>query len=358
MMRGVMVRGAGLLTLGVASVSWGQERPASASGQSRAEEGGAQAGSKDGLAASIEAVIAELPLARAEHAWSGSRWREHWTMEVMSGRLERGMLTSEQLGRAVLKSVPLRGSAKWFRNRPYAVWLRAPAWLCDYEIVARPVLKPAEKARAHLSCGLQCGNALEWQEEEESFQVIGLLPEGTAEVMFDVTVRPARDGAKWQGRVPLPVELIDEVEREPDATNELTAAVREANVIRIRNELYNGHPSLWMNSRFVRPISGVLQNTSVAIVAELLRDGEVIAAQRFEDPDDTGSVLASTRFIRGEVAERIAARKEIERFTIRVRGEPPKDDNRWCRTRYWAGAHTIPLGQVLDEESGVRAKDR
>jgi len=174
---------------------------------------------------SLDELIDRLPLAGSEWLWDDSQQggKEHPASREMSRRLIAGAtLSDDQWRRALLGTEAIRHPQRWPNDTPYRLYLAVPRWLdvTQIRLEARGIELGAVKAGATTTpfCGT-CDHALRLAERQG--MLIGALPEGTTELIFDVEVergtmrrnphRPVSPtpGILWKGTITLPVELID-----------------------------------------------------------------------------------------------------------------------------------------------------
>ncbi len=311
---------------------------------------------------SNDELIARLPPARQERAWDeatgsviDSEAANEWAKRVAAKKFTR-----DEFSQAVRACGMLRSSPTCFENEPYHVWFRMPTWLWGHVAVARPVLAAFADAKAPERIRHGCGMVSAYEEERESFQAIGILPPESTEVQFEILISPSE---VWEGaeitetvRVTLPVRIVAKAEPEPVDGPEVTRAVAEAMVIFCSPGLFWRDPSVHLFTQFLRPLNGPLVETLVSLQIEILKDDQVVFTHCIPDPDDEyGDLeLASFASIHDGLARDIIRRKEIDRYSVRVRGVKPQTSNQWCRTQYWSGSITLPLGVVRDAKSGIR----
>lgn len=314
-------------------------------------------------------LISRLPPARQEVVYDPSIRRptdNRFSVEWGS-RIAAGKVTPDELGAALRQCGMIRSSPTWFAGEPFFVWMRMPDWLPGQVATAKALLSNSAEIRtseADLSRG-GCGNAMAWQESQESRQCVGILPPGTREVVFKVEIAPSRffGGAKlkWSGEITLPVEVVAKAPPAPIDTPELTALIQRASQVTCPNGFFKDGPAIWLNVRAARPLTGPLTSTLMCFKAELLKDGAVVATQLIDDPDEAygeermSRILSrTTEFTRGELARSVILRKGIDHYTVRISGVAPSGPNQWCRTQYWSGSFTVPLAAALEPEAGMR----
>lgn len=311
---------------------------------------------------SNDELIARLPPARQERAWDAARGSvmDSAVANEWAKRVAAKKFTREEFAKAVQVCGMLRSSPTCFQNEPYHVWFRMPSWLPAQVAVARPSLAAFAEAKVPDGPREKCGWVVAAEEVSESFQKIGILPPGTTVVQFDILISPSE---VWKGaditetvHVELPVKVVPRAEPEPVDDPELTRAVADAMVISCSPSFFWEDSSVSLSTEFRRPLNGPLVETLVALQIEIVKDDQVMFTHRIPDPDDEyGDMeLASFASIRDGLALDIIHRKEIDRYSVRVRGVKPQTSNQLCRTQYWNGSITLPLSAVRDAKSGMR----
>lgn len=297
-------------------------------------------------------------------------WDEDEAVNEMMQRVEKGLISSEEMGKAFAKAAVLRSSAQWFKGEPFRVWFRLPQWLAKeswFDATAKLVQvngKPidAEQMLKARSIFPGCGNGLQLQEHQEAYQLVQRLPDDATSATFEVRVLNTDAAAdlksEWKFTVTLPVTLVDRADPTPVDDPPLTAAVKQLVNVSCANGHFREGPAGWLSSWFRRPATGPLTNTIVRTELAILEGEKQVYVQIAEDPDGEypdDIYFKEHAFLRGDLAAQIIDRKDLERFTVRVRGMPPgKEGNQWCRAHYWAGEYTVPLTELLEPECGMR----
>lgn len=349
---------------------------------------GAQVSSSESTDTSLEAAdsVAELDmnelilrLPPAGKEWTGERSEEGDRIDdpasdEMRRRLDDGaQLTDEQWQNALLLSKAIRAHKKWPRNEQFRVSLTVPRWLGIAQIRLVPQLPELKSTSVgELKTGFSGTGAMIDARDARAGLCLGILPEGTTEIVFDVEVergegflaeystKPAPPpGLLWRGPITLPVELVDSFDEisEPIDNELISEAVKDAIGAGFRN--WGGYdkpvPFLVIDpdlSRFP-----ILENVGLDIKVEVLQGEKVVAETWLVAADvDTLSLIGSIhsgseRFYGSTNLDVSEVNSRTDGWVIRLTGRNEHVFILWHAEMHWSGSITIPWQDVVAHET-------
>lgn len=315
-----------------------------------------------------EELISRLPTIEREQVrdTGKSTWVLNPLISEMRTRVERGDIDNHEMQQAFVKVGSLRTSPTWHKAKDFAIWFRLPKWLGDdfnFNATAKPSFVNSSTAHARSRISFGCGNAIAWEEEKESYQMVGVLPADCSLVDFEINIKASvwahPNAEKWNFKITRPVRQIDAAPLKPVDDPAMLVEIRRLVNVSCANGYFNNGASVWLSSWFKRPPVGQLTSTVVVLELSILDGDNVLYTTIDADPDEAYGEKAwgNTKFFRGKVAEQIVNREELDRYSVRVRGIAPEgNSNLWCRENYWHGEFKLPLKEVMEPEAGLRGR--
>ncbi|QDU67627.1 hypothetical protein [Engelhardtia mirabilis] len=339
---------------------------------------------------SLADLIPLLPPVWIERGTIGGEQALHPVTEEVRDRLRGGERMSDELWRhALVDTGVLRVPRRWPQDLPFAVSMTAPEWLG----MARVIVDPRGGRLGAPRCGSLlpeiCGTGYFWGLEDATYQELGDLALGRHEIPCEVTVRGGFNGDAleqasradreddgkvdcaawdypllWEGTLDLSVEVVASLDEAwtPVSTPEVDAAVSEAVSLRIA-ERGPGYSDAfaWIRCEPDTELHPELRGLGLALVAELLEDGEVVATNRLpRHPRQSAWSSERDRFgtpsledplgpVPGALARRGAG---ADGWSLRLRGTSEMIETQWHADRYWSGTVEVSLTDAMKRGAG------
>ncbi len=224
----------------------------------------------------------------------------------------------------------VRSRERWPVDYEWVISVGLPHWL---ESIGRP----------------QTSSPLEGAEDSHGIHLIpwraGKLAAGTRAVERQRTVGP------WSGEWTVPVVLVESADdaMTPVLSNMIDAAIRRSLDVGFAND--PNPPAgidMMVGARLFRSRAPILDDVAVGIVVELKRDAEVMKEWVLVMRNSPyGEPVDWIRFKRPTPGWNDQDAAEMDRWTVRVRGDVEAALNDLKRPRYWAGEYTVPLTDLL-----------
>lgn len=189
------------------------------------------------------------------------------------------------------------------------------------------------------------------QDAEESFGThllpwrAGKLAPGTRAVELQLAV------GSWSGDWSVPVVLVESPDdaMTPVQSNMIDAAIRRSLDVGFADDPIPAiGTDMKVGARLFRSRAPILGDVAVGIVVELKRDTEVVKEWVLVMRDSPyGEPVDWIRFKRPTPGWNDQDAAEMDRWTVRVRGDVEAALTDLRRTRYWAGDYTVPLTDLL-----------
>jgi hypothetical protein len=198
--------------------------------------------------------------------------------------------------------------------------------------------------------------AMQWYDETIE---VGLVPEGTRELSFHVTLveerwhvddeEPPREVFVWQGHTAMPIRItrgVDDVIT-PVRSDELDDLMR--NSLRLGIHHRECFPGVWCETEGEElPTGPQLDDLTIGLVLEFRHEERLVAWGRFWWRCDAewGTPWYAPVEIEGDGEAVFEAARHEDGWTVVVTGDGPTALRDFDSTHYWAGRYAIPLSDV------------
>lgn len=330
----------------------------------------------------IDDLIKRLPPAGQEWRWDRgeSKGVEHPASLEMRRRVVADGLTDEQWQKALLESGAIRLRSRWPRAEEYRASLTVPRWLGLTQIRLTPRMEGGRTIAAGELMWSFSGTFPAMRARDARLgNSMGVIPEGTTELVFDVEVERGRAGRMfredegeapppgmlWSGTLSLPIQLVDSFAEAipPVQGEELDGAVRDAIGAGFRRWGKEDEVGFVLVDpdcdRFpILKTTGLdlkvelLQSNEALMRGEQLLEGKLVAS----DADlmtTLSSVRTGSHRFYGSMNVGIARPADTTKWHIRITGGSDHLWALWHAKQRWAGSITIPWDEAVEKEVGV-----
>ncbi len=298
---------------------------------------------------SLRDLLAEVP----DDAWD--RWPSRWTSSPatleLRRRAESGELTDEEWSLALVQADTIHTRKKWPAGQPLMLSVDEQAWLRMTEIRVHAVEPELGEVFASNLLPSWCGNGYIAEKENNSHLRLAPLPDGTTQIVFEVTILQANDLENgsleshrlWKGRIRLPVRATSTLEEALPSTTIGTEEI-EHRLVAGRSSFCPSKGDLYVSLRGTSAEFPALEHTGIALIVEVWRSGQRVGATGF-------SGFGAIRIFSG-LAGSIGPGADLSTWELRVRSDPARALAMWYADRCWSGEFTLPLSVAM-----ARAKD-
>jgi len=293
-------------------------------------------------------LLAEVP----DDAWA--RWPNQWkltpaTLELRR-RAESGELTDDEWRIALLHADTIHTRKIWPAGQPLVLWIDEQAWLRMTEIRAHAVEPELGEVFASNLLPSWCGNGYIAEKQDNAHLRLGPLPEGTSQIVFEVTILQADDLENgsleshrlWKGRIGLPVQAVSTLEEAFPSTTSGTEEIRSLLAAGRSNAFSSrGHPCVTLHGTYAE--FPELEHTGIALTVELWRSDRKMGS--------TELGFGGFAIFSG-LAGSIGPEVDLSMWEIRVRSNPVRALQMWYADRWWSGEFTLPLSVAMSRGDG------
>ena len=319
-----------------------------------------------------ESAARELPLEELLAKVPHDAWGPHpnrWTLSAetleLRRRAESGELTDDEWRIALIAADTIHTRKRWPAGEPLVLWVDQQAWLRSTEIRVRAIEPELGGVSANNLTPSRCGNCSESRRWRNRDLRLAALPDGTSQILFEVTILQADDldgrnrkrlstRQLWCGYLRLPVQAVSTVEEALPSTRDGLDAIQNAlRAGRSTAEDSRGEPYFTLGGTYAE--FPMLEHTGIALTLELWHSGRMMGSTDLVA--GPGSAFSFPRMdfsgygmIEG-LAETIAGPDvDLSTWEVRVRGNPGQALSIWEADRWWSGGFTLPLSVAMSRD--------
>lgn len=321
----------------------------------------------DARGLSMDQLIAMLPVAGEEVGADGEGYAIDARATEFERRLAAGARLNDDQWRAVIANTRLlRWRERWPVTHDYYVGAFQPRWGWRLEFRFAPRGDSLDAVLCGTTHYETCGVGAMGRMSDQQVQRIGLLPQRTHALVYDVTVveRATEPGPPtrllWRGSIETPVKLTATLDEAlpPLSAPSLAAALRERLVAQPYWVWGEVEPKCATQLRMEinRSHAPELATVGLSLRIDVLRDGNVVESHRM--PMETWDVFlrSGKKLITlGGVVETalvtpaaLADSEELARWSFRLVGIPDGALTQWNATSWWTGEVTVPAAEAFE----------
>lgn len=330
----------------------------------------------------LDQLIEQLPRVGRESKWNRETmsWDDEPAVDEFSRRLSTGVkLTDAQWQRALTRTGVFRARSKWPATRPLAVSMEMPSWLPVTKIVATPLNRGLQQAKAESVPIGGCGAYDEAVYRKALHQELGMLGLGEHNIMFDVTIDVRGDtrflgrskralagpplGMLWNGPLPVQVEIVPTIDEAipPVSGPELDAAVRASLGVAYADW---GQPERRAAILVIDPDTKahpLLADVGLSLKVSIEYRGKALESMHLTasraDPlalfnsvsegEEQTIAFAASSAIPGSTDKMVAER---DGWVIRITGTSDGVEALWGTSKRWSGTVEISLDEAIRQD--------
>jgi hypothetical protein len=312
----------------------------------------------------LEDLLAKIP----DDAWGP--WPNRWTLSPealeLRRRAEGGELPDEDWRTALVAADTIHTRKRWPAGEPLVLWVDEQAWLRSTDIRVHAVRPELGEVSANNLTHSWCGNCYESEKMRNRNLRLAELPEGTTQVLFEVTILQREDPEQrgyrrepprqlWKGRLELPIEAVSTAEAALPSTKDGVEAVRKAfRADRSNAKNYDGEPVFFLRGTYEE--YPALRDVGIALRVELwhgdrsMGSTDVVADKSSKFSVQRGNGFAGFGMIEGLADALRAPDVDLSSWTIRVRGTSSRALALWEADRWWSGEFTVSFADAISPD--------
>ncbi len=310
-----------------------------------------------------ELLAAQPPNARIKR---DGQWIDSPEVLEMRRRVDADLLSADDWRTALVAADLIHVRPRWPAGMPLQLGIGGAPWLPLSWITVRAVEPDLGEVSFDDREPTHCGTCNELRRERARNLELGMLPEGTKRVVFEVTVvqressekprtREKKDRRLWQGRLERQIEAVASVADvlPPSTRPEDTDAIRSRLMaVWSRAPEESDQLVVFLYARYDEVPA--LRNLGVSLTVELwngaqrIGSGDLVVRSRrtFTDAFDD---CAGNVGLKGMPKEMRAEGFEATGWELRVRANPAGVPGIWDADRWWNGSLAIPLADALEK---------